>query len=350
VASPVEAAAAEPPPTIRPARPAGSGRLSELLPLVERRLPPALAGRLPRRRLRAAARHLPIDCLTALELRLGRPCSSPVDLSVRLDARAARGLSAAARPPHLARFIGRWAAGGWPAVRWLWLEYDLDGTLSAAARPPLPSAAAGLAPGAPDALTSGLFAALAGHPTPAARRARLRRCLEQLPAGARLLYVFAMSSRPGRPSRIEIGGLAFDQLRSYLGRVAGSEAASRSTGLEELCRGAEPHHLAIDVSDEVAPRFGIDCSFRRLPHRDERWRGLLDGLVAAGLCHPGEREALLAWTGYDTFRTGFADWPASADLSCAVVRALSHVKLVSTAGRPPEAKVYLMLQLTSGRT
>lgn len=323
--------------------------LGELAPLLERRLSPVLVGAVARSKVSSACRHLPLTCLTALELRLGRADRSPVDLSVRFGAGDALALRPAARPPHLGRFIDSWSHGAWPAVAWLWLEYDLDEPLPRD-RPPLPNVAAALAPGAPEPLASGVLDALAGRPTPAAWRTRLRRCLDALPAGSRLLYVFSMLSRPGRPARLEIGGLTFDALLRYLERVAGAEMARRAEELRRVAGGAEPHHLALDVSEEVEPRFGIDCSFPRLPHRDGRWRGLLDGLVGAGLCRAEEREALLAWTGYDTFRTGFAHWPPSAGLGCAVVRGLSHVKLVSVPGRPPEAKAYLMLQLLAPRT
>lgn len=323
------------------------GELGELAPLLGRRLSPALAGAVARGKLSAACRHLPLTCLAALELRLGRADRSPVDLSVRLGPGDAVALRPAARPPHLARFIDGWSHGAWPAVAWLWLEYDLDQPL-ARDRPPLPNVVAALAPGSSEPLSSGVLDALAGRPTPAAWRRRLRRCLDALPAGSRLLYVFSMLSRPGRPARIEIGGLAFDTLLRYLERVAGVEMARRAAELRPLTGGAEPHHLALDVAEEVEPRFGVDCSFPRLPRQDGRWRGLLDGLVGAGLCRAEEREALLAWTGYDTFRTGFAHWPPSAGLGDVVARALSHVKLVSLPGRPPEAKGYLMLRVLPG--
>lgn len=335
--------AAEPQPSPPPR--SLSGRFSDLLPLVERRLPSALAGPAARRALVPIARHLPLDCLTALELRLGRARNAPVDIAVRLDVRAARALPPAARPPHLARFIRRWSEGGSPGVSWLWLEYDLDPIAGDPGRSLRPSAVAALAPGALEATPGQVLAALAGAPASADRRRRIRRCLAALPPGARLLYVFSMLSRPGRPARLEIGGLSFAALVRYLERVAGAEAARRADAMRPLTAGAEPHHLSLDIGDEVAPRFGIDCSFPRLPQRETRWSELLDLLVAAGLCRREEREALLGWTGYDTFRSAFAEWPASAGLGCAVARALSHVKLVSRPGRPAEAKAYLMLQV-----
>lgn len=328
--------------------PVAPGRLSELLPLVDRRLPPELAGPAARSVLAAVADHLPLDGLTALELRLGDARAAPVDLAVRLDARTARRLAPAARPRHLGHFLRGWCKGGWPSVRWLWLEYDLDGSSDAPGRLPPPSVAAALAPGAPDPSSSGLLAALAGGAPSAVESRCIRRCLAALPPGARLLYVFSMLSRPGRPARLEIGGLSFAALVRYLDRVAGGEAARRAAALRELTAGAEPHHLAFDVGEEVAPRFGIDCSFPRLPHRETRWWELVDGVVDAGLCRREEGEALLAWTGFDTFRTAFVAWPASAGLDRSLARGLSHLKLVSEPGRPPLAKGYLMFQLLSG--
>ncbi|HEX2165105.1 MAG TPA: hypothetical protein VHM02_14270 [Thermoanaerobaculia bacterium] len=288
---------------------------------------------------------MPLDALAALELRLGRSGQAPVDLSIRLDRSTARRLPAAALPSHLTRFACGGRRGAWRGVRWLWLEYDLDGAPGAGGGLPLPSAAADLAPEAPDPLASGLFAALAGRRIPASHRRALERALRALPRGARTRYAFSMLSRPGRPERIEIGGLSFDAVRRLVERLAGADAGRAVGELRPLTADAEPHHLALDVGEEVRPRFGVNCSFRRLPRREPRWRTLLDGLVAAGLCRPEERDALSDWTGAETLWSACPRWPDGAGLGDAVARALSHVKLIAVPGRAPEAKAYLMVQL-----
>ena len=79
-----------------------------------------------------------------------------------------------------------------------------------------------------------------------------------------------------------------------------------------------------------------------MPEREPRWLEIFERLVKAGLCAPEKRDAALAWSGYDTFRTAPETWPvAAAGRRGFCVRSLSHIKVVCQPDRQPEAKVYL---------
>jgi hypothetical protein len=91
--------------------------------------------------------------------------------------------------------------------------------------------------------------------------------------------------------------------------------------------------LGLDVGPAILPRIGVEYypEWERRPWIDPRWMALLDHLVAAGLCTPQKRDALLAWPGrtYARFL-----WIST------VLRGLNHVKLVYQPGTSLCAKAY----------
>jgi hypothetical protein len=155
------------------------------------------------------------------------------------------------------------------------------------------------------------------------------------------LYVFSLLSRGGDSVRMEIFGLDPGQILDYLAVVAPA-TVRRVEAVAPLFEGVERIHLSFDIGEEVLPRIGIEGSFSRIPRREPRWAELFARLLSHGLCTPEQRDAALAWTGYDTFWTAPAEWPARAvGFRGACVRNLSHVKVVCPQNGDPQAKVYL---------
>jgi hypothetical protein len=298
-------------------------------------------------RLLALGAHFPGDCQGALEVHLG-PGSGAVDLSVRLEEPVqARHMAEQPLPAHLRSFLSRWsdAGGSLSSIPCIWLEFDLD-------RPegdfPTPSVCARLPREADlDWIVESLLPSLHGGCLDAAQAQRVRRCHGEIPEEGSLLYVFGLLSRPGNPIRLEIFGLDPAGALAYLRRVAPQAAASLA-GIAPLFEGIDRPHLSFDLGAEILPRVGLEGSFAR--QRDPLWAGLLERLVDRGLCTPGERDAILAWPGFDTFWTAAADWPlGQTGMHGFCVRSLSHVKVVAQPGRAPEAKVYLLVSYLAAR-
>lgn len=272
----------------------------------------------------------------------------PVDLSLRVDGAAqARALAERPLPSHLRSFLHRWSEPGGPfaAVSQLWLEFDLGGD---SAETPVPIVSARLDAGPPAGegvawLADSLWPALRGRPLSPVQRDLVHFCCREIPASGRLLYVFSLLSRPGDAIRLEIVGVDPTSLGGYLRRVAPQIAEAAET-VAPLFAGVERIHLSFDIGAEILPRVGIEGSFPRRPARQPRWRELFDRLVAAGLCAPAERDAILAWSGIDSYWTAAERWPlAEAGIQLRCLRGLSHVKVVCAPDRTPEAKVYLTL-------
>lgn len=293
------------------------------------------------KRLFAFAEALPGDVLAILEARLA-PGPGPVDLSVRLRSPAEAGrLRGAPLPPHLTGFLAAWPRpdGPFAPVRSVWLEFDLD---QDPLKVPLPVPSARLpVPLDVDWLTGTLLPALHGEPLPPEQRQLIRSFLAALPAPGYPLYAFSLYPRRRDAVRLEIFGLDPAGMLELLHRAAPWSLPWTADALT-LFQGVDRLHLSFDLTTEILPRIGIEGSYARLPGREPRWREAFERLVAAGLCAPEKRDAALAWSGYDTFRSAPEAWPvAAAGRRGFCVRSLSHVKVVCRPDRPREAKVYL---------
>lgn len=296
-------------------------------------------------RLRDAARHLPGHGLDVIEIGLSRHSAATADLSLRLTTpQQAADMAARVDSPHLKAFLEHgWSALGHPVpVAAVWLEFDLD---RAPRGLPEPVVCAQLH-GSWDAewLAGELLPALHGRPLTAAQKRWLRRSVAEVPATGTVLYAFSLAAR-SQAVRLEICGLEPAAMIAYLDRWAPAAAARQIAEIAPLAEGCDRYHLSFDGTDEISLRLGVECGFERLPHREPGWSKLLDRLVAAGLCSAAKRDAVLAWPGTDTLWTAAARWPqeaVSAGGYC--VRCLSHVKLVSAPGHPPEAKAYLIFE------
>ncbi|HSG39950.1 MAG TPA: hypothetical protein VLE27_09965 [Thermoanaerobaculia bacterium] len=243
-------------------------------------------------------------------------------------------------PSHLAAFLEAWPQPDSPfaPVRAVWLEFDLDQD-PRGIPPPVPSARLSHIMD-PDWLSGILLPALHGQSLPPGQRELIHSCLEALPAPGYLLYAFSLYPRRSDAVRLEIFGLEPAGMLEFLDRVVPSSLPWTAEAVA-LFEGVDRLHLSFDLTTEILPRIGVEGSFSQLPEREPRWRETLERLVKAKLCDPAKRDAVLAWSGYDTFRTAPEAWPATAGRQGFCVRSLSHVKVVCRPDLPPEAKVYL---------
>jgi hypothetical protein len=289
---------------------------------------------------------LPGDCPGVLEVHLGAG-GGAVDLSVRLEEpEQARCMAEQPLPTHLRSFLSRWseAEGPFSSIPCVWLEFDLDRPVEGF---PAPSVCARLPQDADLGwVLESLLPALHGERLGKAQSDLVRHCHGEIPDEGSLLYVFSLLSRTGNPVRLEIFGLDPAGALAYLRRVA-PHAVPSLAEIAPIFEGIERPHLSFDIGAEILPRVGLEGSFAH--QREPRWTELFTCLVVRGLCTPEEMEAILAWPGYDTFWTAAADWPLEqAGVRGFCVRTLSHVKVVAQPGRPPEAKVYLLVSSLAG--
>jgi hypothetical protein len=312
--------------------------LNEWLPIVEPHLASTLVGEEAKRRLRNTARSIPADCLSILEARLA-PGETAVDLSVRLERpEQALRMAPQLREPHIREFLTQWAEkeeGRKP----LWLEFDLH---SDSPGLPSPLVLAALPPQVnPVWLADTLLPALHGKALSAAQREAVLQCARAVPSSASIMYAFSLRSRPDEPVRLDFLRLGQKERREFLAQVA-PHLCPLVDELVPNLEGTERPHLSFDIGSGIPSRVGMEGSFIRQPNREPRWAQLMDRLVERGLCAPGKRDAVLAWGGYDSFRTAPELWPVeSQGKSGFCVRALSHIKIVGELDRPPQAKVYL---------
>lgn len=314
------------------------------IPVIEPHLSPVLVSTGQLARIRSVARVLPEDALYALEVRLASE-SEQVDLSLRIRRpdvadRVAQNLL----PSLRRRFLRVWADNTrveGSQLPELWLEFDLeDPALSGIPEPVLcvrlPNQFEN------DWFLDELMPQLYGSQLPSGLKRQILSCLGALPPDVDLLYIFDLSTRARRTIRLEFYADELPRLVDYLDENVSAPAVEQISALSALCGDGDRFHLSLDFEEShVSDRIGLEMSYRRQPHREPRWDGLFDRLVAAGLCSPSEHEAVFDWLGVDDPQST-EDWPVGASGFC--VRCLSHVKVLTWPDRPPEVKLYLLFQ------
>lgn len=276
--------------------------------------------------------------LTALEIRLAEPSPTPVDLSVRLTTPdQARAVGPRLPPSPLTELLEDWAADA-PAlapVHSLWLEFDLHDDPGDALPDPVVCARIRQGPYRRDVgwLTDELFPRLHGRALTDAQRHLVRRAVEAIPDGCRLLYAFSLRPRPDGGVRLEIYGEDAEALLGYLETVAPPLRRAAEPG-ERLLAGTDRLHVSFDLLDDgLGRRVGVEGSFRKLPgtapHREPRWLELAERLGGPTLA-----DDLVTWTGVERLE------------SAKILRAVSHCKVAhdpgsSGSGASPQVKLYL---------
>lgn len=321
--------------------------LGDWLPLLRAHLDERLVSTAAFDRIAGLAGHLPGACLGVFEVRLADD-SGVVDLSVRVQEREhAAILANRVGPPHVATLLERWSRSvpDLAAIRSIWLELDLDQTPGSRLEPVV---CVELDRGfEPAWILDTLVPALDGASPSASRRANLRRIVSAAPRLEDLLYVFGLGARGLDATRFEFHRVTPRTLRAWHETLEARDTAGRLDPLLLVLADADRYHFSFDIGEEILPRLGLEASFRRLPHREPGWRGMLDRMVSRGLCTAAKREAVLAWPGWDSVKTASGAWPAAARSAGFMARCLSHFKLVSTPEAEPEAKAYLLFSPVS---
>ena len=181
-------------------------------------------------------------------------------------------------------------------------------------------------------------------------------CLEACPAAAGATDVGFMLSRGAEALRMVFAPFTADEAPVFLSRIGWPGTADDlEPALDAAGEDFGPLVLAVDLLDAAdgtsgpLPRVGLEVFPGGYPDDLTRWSRLLDRLVAAGLCVPEKRDALLSWPGYTDPTEIDEPWPDALIVDSLLARPgrfavlgrrLDHIKLVCQPGRPPVAKAY----------
>jgi hypothetical protein len=267
--------------------------------------------------VRALAAQLPAPLARWIYLECRLAANDRVDVTVAVTARDAELIDPAWH--RLAAFARLWRRPVWRRrITRLWLEFDVP--------EPTPSLFAELADGADAPAWIDLAAARA------------------VPAGATVRYVGLFPPRGTATIRLCVTDLADEAILSYLTSIRwpGSTAAlRRELAALSAAHGASPGIIDVDVepTGDIGPVLGLEYLFRR----DTQTRGVLaelglvDVLVARGMCTRERRDALVAFP-----RSRYATMPHELWESVLHHR-VNHIKVTFARDEPLEAKAYLAL-------
>ena len=179
----------------------------------------------------------------------------------------------------------------------------------------------------------------------------LRLCADSLPTGATISHLGAMLSRQAKAIRVNVKGIAPEQLSDYLGQIGWSDSTTAFSSLTStLSEFVDYLLLSFDVGDAVLPRVGLECFLNNQPDDEPRWRMFLDYLVETELCTPAKKDAFLAWPGLSQKLSVPDLWPSNISFGDRFLgsrafslfwRRVSHIKLIYQPGMPLQAKGYL---------
>jgi hypothetical protein len=124
-----------------------------------------------------------------------------------------------------------------------------------------------------------------------------------------------------------------------------------STLLKELEAQVTRLVLHINITEDgVDQKIGIECSFSPdRYHLETRWSAFLDYLIKKGVCLPEKKESLINFSGVEQ-EDSSNDFKLNSyqvsvkiqddNFSSALVRFISHIKLVYKPNSPIQAKAY----------
>lgn len=228
-----------------------------------------------------------------------------------------------------------------------WLEYDVVGAISEVPRPfPFvciqeelssgPSARRGSHRQQVEAsreLAWHALEVLRGRQILPAVRHTVSRCFELLPESAEVEHVAPLDCRGSEAVRLVIG-LPREQVGTYLDGIGWPGPRSQ---VEVLLRDWLPHlgYVEINVDageDGIAPTIGLSLP---LPaDTNVSWvHEVLQRMVEQGVCTPGKRDAVLAWSGSERVVLEGDRWPSKL---CRTI----GLKLVCRPNEPVTVKTY----------
>jgi hypothetical protein len=287
-------------------------------------------------RLHAAAGRLPaaLTHWVFLECHLTAP-QARTDITFSVDVSDAVVLGTLDRWRRLAAFGRRWgdARSQWHEhIARVWLEFDLDGETEVG-----PSLFLELR-----TQESWDVVARATDRLSSAQASLLRRCVDELPSTARVLYVGLFSPRGSHAVRLCVVGIGDTEIPAYLERVAWPGDYDALAAELTACRAAHVAGVGVldlDIGSSVRPEIGLEFMFRRETQARGRLcdAALLDRLVEHEWCRDAQRRAFETWPGSTHTIMPHELWES------VLYRRLNHVKVTFAVDRIRDVKAYLSI-------
>jgi hypothetical protein len=201
-------------------------------------------------------------------------------------------------------------------------------------------------------LTKRALPLVTGKKIPEKIEQNLFQAIQRLPKDALVMDAGVMLSRPASGVRLIIAKIQPKQIIPYLTKLGWSEESEQLPMLlKDLAHQVSRVVLHITITENgVDQKIGLECSFAPDKyHLETRWRSFFNYLVKKGLCLPEKKDALLEFIGVDQDDTKRIFDTTSYrpivkfennDCSGALVRYISHIKLVYEPNQVLSAKAY----------
>jgi len=201
-------------------------------------------------------------------------------------------------------------------------------------------------------LTKKALPLLTGKKIPENIEQNVFQAIQKLPKNALVMDAGVMLSRPMPGVRLIIARIQPDQVISYLKELGWSEEDEQ---LQLLVKDLEQQisrmvlHITI-TENGIDKKIGLECSFAPdMFHLENRWQSFFNYLIKKGLCLAEKKDALLQFMGveqedaqrdFDTAVYRPTVKIESNDFSSALVRYISHIKIVYEPNHEMYAKAY----------
>ena len=180
---------------------------------------------------------------------------------------------------------------------------------------------------------------------------KIQDCIQKMPPNASLYQVGTMLPRETDNIRLVLKRMHPNQILPYLKAVGWSDDNEElSSLLKELEKQVNRIVLHISVGEQVDSKIGIECSFYPgFNDKEKGWSAFLEYLIEKGLCLSEKQSALLNFPGLqqENINNDFdlkSYMPSvmitDENFSSALVRFISHVKIVYKPNHPLDAKAY----------
>jgi hypothetical protein len=200
-------------------------------------------------------------------------------------------------------------------------------------------------------LTQSALPLLIGHSVSPTIEFQIFEAIRQLPKGASVFQVGVMLSRSAAGVRLVFNKIEVKDILPYLKRIGWSEKNEKLSHLIKELQNQGVHivlHVSIGEKG-IEPKIGLECSFYPFRyHNETKWPEFFEYLIQKGWCLPEKKNALLGFSGIKQEDPQEIVLPISSmkrSSTPALVRYISHVKLVYTPNQPIEAKVYSGVRL-----
>jgi hypothetical protein len=201
-------------------------------------------------------------------------------------------------------------------------------------------------------LTRQALPLVTGKSIPEKTEENILHAVQNLPPNALVMDAGVMLSRPTSGVRLIIARIHPDQIIPYLRSMGWTEEKEELSALiGELTQQISRLVLHITITEYgIDKKIGLECSFAPDKyHLETRWKSFLEYLVDKKLCLEEKKQALLEFVGIEQedrqrdFATGNYQPTVKMkgdDFSTALVRYISHVKLVYEPNQTVYAKAY----------